>query len=436
MSHSTATSARDRLEQILSRLNERRHEEKAFMRVYADSARAEADAADRRRREGNGLGPLDGKIVSIKDLIDVAGEPTLAGSVIRRDTPAAERDALVVRRLRAAGAVIIGKTHMTEFAFTAVGLNPHYPAPGNATDKTLIPGGSSSGAGVSAAEGTCDIAIGSDTGGSIRIPAALNGIAGFKPTARRIPLDGTFPLSPTLDSIGPLARAVADCAMADAVMAGVQPYPLAARPVAGLRIGIPFGLLLEDLSPEIATAFSASLDRLAGAGAEIVDCTIDDLIGRLRQATRIGSIAGLEASRIHAAWLPDDTAPVDERVKAPLRRRLAVSDEAIANLLQTRRALAAEMDERLSAYDLVALPTTPIAAVPIASLETDEAEYDRVEGLLLRNCQVANQFNLNAVTLPMPGLTRPAGLMLVGRNGTDETVLATALSAEALLRDK
>ncbi len=434
MSHSANSPARDRLEQTLSRLNDRRGEEKVFVRVYAESARAEADAADRRRRAGASLGPLDGKIVSIKDLFDVTGEPTLAGSIIRRDAPPAQSDALAVERLRAAGAVIIGKTHMTEFAFTAVGLNPHYPVPGNATDEGLIPGGSSSGAGVSAAEGTCDIAIGSDTGGSIRIPAALNGIVGFKPTASRVPLDGAFPLSPSLDTLGPLARTVADCILADAVMAGAQPMPLVARPIAGLRIGVPRGRLLEDLSPEIADAFAASLDRLARSGAEIVDCAFDDLIQGLREATKIGSIAGLEASRIHAGWLGDEAAPVDDRVKAPLRRRLAVPDAAIADLLETRRALAGAMNERISGYDLIALPTTPIAAVPIASVEADEAEYDRVEGLLLRNCQVANQFDLNAITLPIPGCTRPAGLMLMGRNGTDAHVLATALSVEALLR--
>jgi aspartyl-tRNA(Asn)/glutamyl-tRNA(Gln) amidotransferase subunit A len=435
VSHFANAPARDRLEQILSRLNDRRREEKAFVRLCAENARAEADASDRRRRDGASLGPLDGKIVSIKDLFDIAGEPTLAGSIIRRNAVPAEKDALVVQRLRAAGAVIIGKTHMTEFAFTAVGLNPHYPVPGNATNESLIPGGSSSGAGVSAAEGTCDIAIGSDTGGSIRIPAALNGIVGFKPTASRIPLAGAFPLSPVLDSLGPLARTVADCAMADAVIAGEQPKPPVARPIAGLRTGLPRGRLLEDLSPEIADAFSASLDRLAKAGAEIVDFTLEDLIEKLGEATRIGSIAGLEASRIHAGWLNDAAAPVDDRVKLPLRRRLTVPDAAIAALLETRRGLAAAMDERLSPYDLIALPTTPIAAVPIASVEADRAEYNRVEDLLLRNCQIANQFDLNAITLPMPDLLRPAGMMLVGRNGTDAAVLAAALSVEALLRN-
>ncbi|OCP38361.1 amidase [Ensifer sp. LC163] len=429
------TPARDHLEQILSRLDARRDNEKAYVRLYAESARIEADAADRRRQIGATLGPLDGKIVSIKDLFDVAGEPTLAGSIIKRTAAVPKQDAVVVKRLRAAGAVIVGKTHMTEFAFTAVGLNPHYPVPGNATDESLIPGGSSSGAAVSAAEGTCDIAIGSDTGGSVRIPAALNGLVGFKPTARRVPLDGAFPLAPSLDSIGPLAHTVSDCALTDAVLAGEPATALAPRPVAGLRIGVPRGQLLAERSAEIAAAFSASLDRLTAAGAVLVDCTIDDLIDRLREATAIGSIAGLEASRLHADWLSDQDAPVDVRVSSTLRRRMLTPQTALDALLETRAGLVGDMDARLSAYDLIVLPTTPIAAVPIVSVEADEAEYDRVEGLLLRNCQVANQFDLTAITLPMPGQTRPAGLMLVGRNGMDKTLLAVAASVEALLRD-
>ena len=434
MSQST-TPARDNLEQILERLDARRDSERAYVKLYAESARAEADASDRRRQAGTTLGPLDGRIVSIKDLFDIIGEPTLAGSIIKRTAPAPQQDAVVVGRLRAAGAVIVGKTHMTEFAFTAVGLNPHYPVPGNAADASLIPGGSSSGAAVAAAEGTCDIAIGSDTGGSVRIPAALNGLVGFKPTASRVPLDGAFPLAPSLDSIGPLAANVDDCALADAIMAGEPTTTLVPRPVAGLRIGVPRGELLSDLSAEIAEAFKASLDRLTAAGAHLVDCSIDDLIERLRQATAIGSIAGLEASRVHADWLSNEDAPVDVRVSSTLRRRLLTPQAALDALLETRAGLARAMDERLSAYDLIVLPTTPIAAVSIASVEADKAEYDRVEGLLLRNCQVANQFDLTAITLPMPGAIRPAGLMLMGRNGTDRALLAIAAAVETLLRD-
>ncbi|WEX88918.1 amidase [Sinorhizobium garamanticum] len=428
------TPFRDRLEAVLARLDRRRAEERVFVKLYSDTARAEADAADRRLSDGKSLGPLDGRIVSIKDLFDVAGEPTLAGSIIRRAAEPATADAAIVRRLRAAGAAVLGKTHMTEFAFTAVGLSPHYPVPGNAIDASLVPGGSSSGAAVSVAEGTSEIAIGSDTGGSVRIPAALNGLVGFKPTARRVPLDGAFPLSPSLDSIGPLARTVADCALADAIMAGDTPRPLAPLALDGLKLGIPKGLLLEDLAPEIARAFEASLQTLSRAGAKIAECGIDDLLARFAEATSIGSIAAIEGSRIHRNWLEDAGAPVDTRVASTLRRRLTVPDAALAKLLRTRQELIRAMGERLALLDLIALPTTPIPAVGIASVEQDKQEYRRVEDLLLRNTQIANQFDLTAITLPMAGTRLPAGLMLVGRSGTDRALLAAAASVERLLQ--
>lgn len=428
------TPSRDRLEAVLARLDRRRAEERVFVKLYSDAARAEADAADRRLNDGTSLGPLDGRIVSIKDLFDVAGEPTLAGSVIRRAAEPATADAAIVRRLRAAGAVIIGKTHMTEFAFTAVGLNPHYPVPGNAIDARLVPGGSSSGAAVSVAEGTSEIAIGSDTGGSVRIPAALNGLVGFKPTARRVPLDGAFPLSLSLDSIGPLARTVADCALADAIMAGDRPRPLIPLALEGLKLGIPKGLLLEELAPEIAKAFEASLQTLSRAGAKIVACDVDDLLARFAEATSIGSIAAIEGSRIHRSWLENGDAPIDIRVMSTLRRRLTVPDAALEKLLHTRQELIRAMDERLAPYDLVLLPTTPMPAVSIASVEHDKQEYRRVEDLLLRNTQVANQFDLTAITLPIAGTSLPAGLMLMGRSGTDGMLLAAAASVERLLQ--
>lgn len=431
MSHAPV---RARLEDILARLERRRDAERTYVKVYPVIARSEADAADARLREGRSLGPLDGRIVSIKDSIDVAGEPTLAGSVIRRSSPPAEADALVLRRLREAGAVIVGKTHMTEFAFTAVGLNPHYPVPGNATDEALVPGGSSSGAAVSAAEGTCDIAIGSDTGGSVRIPAALNGLVGFKPTARRIPLQGVFPLSPSLDSIGPLASSVAECAAADAIMAGETPQPLMARSLNGLKVGVPRGQLFQDVVPEISNAFESNLDRLRRQGAAVIDCHIDDLLQQMTEATHIGSIAGIEASRIHSEWLDDAHAPVDIRVTETLRRRRRVSDADLTALLQTRGKLARAMDQRLAPFDAIALPTCPIFAPTIASVSTDEEVYRRVEDLLLRNNQVANQFDLTAMTLPMPGLSHPAGFMLIGRNGTDRIILQISAALEDSMR--
>src|SRR5436190_995314 len=229
-------SVRDRLEQALAAIADRKGEgARACLTVYAGAARAAADAADARAKAGISLGPLDGTIVTIKDLFDVSGEPTRAGSRILADALPATADAPVVRRLRAAGAVIIAKTNMTEFAFSGVGMNPHYGTPGNPADRARVPGGSSSGAEVAAADRICEIAIGTDTGGSTRIPAALCGIVGYKPTQSRVPTEGAFPLSYTLDSIGPLARSVAACADADAVMAGEEAAVLQPASLAGLR---------------------------------------------------------------------------------------------------------------------------------------------------------------------------------------------------------
>src|SRR4051812_2791630 len=233
-------SSRDRLEQALARIADPKGEgARACLTIYADSAKAAADAADTRAKAGQPLGPLDGVIVSIKDLFDVKGEVTRAGSkVLAGERLVATADAPVVTRLRAAGAVIVAKTNMSEFAFSGIGANPHYGTPGNPFDRSRVPGGSTAGGGVAVADGMCEIAIGTDTGGSTRIPAALCGIVGWKPSKQRVPTDGAFPLSSTLDSIGPMAKSVADCAVTDAVMAGEDPPRLEPAPLAGLRLGI------------------------------------------------------------------------------------------------------------------------------------------------------------------------------------------------------
>ncbi|QKC94868.1 amidase [Mesorhizobium sp. NZP2298] len=427
-------SIRDRLEIILSRLANRAADEKVFTRLYVEPARAAADASDARKRAGVTLGPLDGTVVSIKDLFDVAGEQTTAGSLMLRTGAPASDDAAVVLRLRQAGAVIIGKTNMTEFAFTAIGDNMHYGTPGNAVDASRIPGGSSSGAGVSVGEGTSDVSIGSDTGGSIRIPAALNGVVGFKPTARRVPLAGAFPLSGTLDSIGPLARTVAQCAATDAVMAGEVPTELAAISLAGLRVGVPRGVLFGDTEGEVMTSFERCLGKIEQAGARIADLSIDDMIADLRAATKRGSIAAMEGAEVHADWLATGASvPVDPNVSGPLSRAAMLPVPVYIRALRRRRALVAAMDERLASVDVLALPTTPVTAPTIVSMAEDAELRDRVEGLLLRNTQVANQFDLCAISLPMPDMALPAGLMLVARNGHDRHLLRIAAAVERLL---
>ncbi|ACA19368.1 Amidase [Methylobacterium sp. 4-46] len=426
------TPVRDDLERRLAAIGEEagRH---VFTRVAARAARAEADAADARRRAGLSLGPLDGAIVSIKDLFDVAGEPTTAGSAIRRASPPAAADAPVVARLRRAGAVIVGKTNMTEFAFSGLGLNPHYGTPGNAADPARLPGGSSSGAGVSAALGTSDVAIGTDTGGSVRIPASLNGVVGFKPTARRVPLAGAFPLSPSLDSIGPLARSVAACAAADAVMAGEEPAPLRPPALADLRIGVPRGLLFTDTDPGVAADVEAALGRLAAAGARIADMTIDDLLERFALATAAAPIASVEAYEVHADWLDREGAGMDPRVRVRIERGRPVGAAAYLRMMRARAELIRACDARLLPFDAVALPTTAIPAPTIASVAEDDEAFSRTNVLMLRNTMVGNLFDLTALSLPLPGRALPAGLMLLARHGHDRRLLEIGAAIEACL---
>src|SRR5690348_6412860 len=272
------TSSRELVETALAQIADPAGEgARTFVKVYGDNARAAADAQDRLRKAGYVASPLAGLPVSLKDLFDVSGELTLAGSKALDDLPPATCDAPIVSRLRAAGAVLIGRTNMTEFAFSGVGINPHYGTPGNPYDRRLIPGGSSSGAAVSVSDGGAVVGIGTDTGGSVRIPAALCGIVGFKPTQKRIPRDGVTPLSTTLDSIGPLANSVACCAVADAVMAGEPPIAPPPIPAEGLRLGVPQSYVLDGLAAEVASAFADACSMLSRAGARIVDLPLGDL---------------------------------------------------------------------------------------------------------------------------------------------------------------
>src|SRR6476659_5621117 len=297
------TSSRELVEAALARVAAPDGEgARTFIAVYADKAMAAADAQDRLRKAGYVASLLAGLPVSIKDLFDVAGERTLAGSKALDDSPPAAHDALTIARLRAAGAVLIGRTNMTEFAFSGVGINPHYGTPGNPYDRRLIPGGSSSGAAVSVADGGAVVAIGTDTGGSVRIPAALCGIVGFRTTQERIPRDGVTPMSTTLDSIWPLANSVACCAVADAILAGEPPIVPPAIPVESLRLGVPQTYVLEGLEAEVASAFANACTMLSRAGARIVDLPLSEL-AELPAINVSGGFAPIEAYAWHKLLL-------------------------------------------------------------------------------------------------------------------------------------
>lgn len=429
------TTARSLLEGCLEKaLDPAGEGARVFLKVHADAARAAADGIDRLRAAGAAPSPFAGIPISVKDLFDVAGDVTTAASKVLADAPPATRDAPAVARLKAAGFVVIGRTNMTEFAYSGVGLNPHYGTPRNTWDRpnARIPGGSSSGAAISVTDGMAFMGLGTDTGGSCRIPAALNGIVGFKPTARRIPTEGVVPLSTTLDSIGPLAATVADCAAVDAVLAGEPPAPLRSMPVAGLRLSVPQTLVLDGLDGAVAAAFRAALDRLSIAGARVADIPLREL-GELPALNDKGGISAAEAYAWHRRRLADRADLYDPRVR---RRILWGKDQSAADyldLLRARADLIARVDELTEAVDALVLPTTPIVAPPIADLARDE-DYTRINMTMLRNTSVVNLLDRCAISLPCHRAGEaPVGLMLVGRTGDDRRLFSLAQGVEEAL---
>ena len=421
----TAHTCRDRLEQALARIADRKGEgPRACLTVYSDAARAAADASDARAARGRSLGTLDGVIVSIKDLFDVAGEPTRAGSkILAEEAAPAAADAAIVQRLRQAGAVIVAKTNMTEFAFSGIGANPHFGTPGNPRDRRRVPGGSSAGAPVAVADGMCEIAIGTDTGGSVRIPAALCGLVGFKPSRQRVPTEGAFPLSNTLDSVGPIARSVADCAKADAIMAGEEFAPLETLALAGIRFGLPDGLLLEQLDDIVAPAFKAAVARLDAGGVRISHEELPFLDDWVAVNERGGVIAP-EACAVHRDRLRRRGTDIDPNVRIRIERGCAVSDANLTETLRQRHRLVAAMDTRLAGLDALVMPTTTIVAPTIAEVD-DPKVFAVRNAALLRNTSMVNFFDLCAISLPLSA-NLPVGLMLVARNGQDHRLLPIA----------
>ena len=426
-------SARERLEAALARIDDPKGEgSRACLTVYREQSKAAAEAADARAKSGISIGPLDGAIVTIKDLFDVAGEVTRAGSkVLAEEGKPAAADAPVVRRLRAAGATIVAKTNMSEFAYSGIGANPHFGTPGNPADRNRVPGGSSSGAVVAAADGMCEIAIGTDTGGSCRIPAALCGIVGYKPSRQRVPTTGAFPLSYSIDSIGPIARSVEACAKADAVMSGEDYATLEPVSLAGLRVGIAQGAPLESLDATVTKNFSGALSLLDKARASISEEKLS-LLDDMAQVNSKGGVQPAEAFSIHRELLARCADAIDPNIRARLERARNISAADYIDTVRARARLIERMDARLADLDVLALPTTPVVA-PTLDEVTRPDDFARKNAMVLRNTVIANFFDLCAISVPMPGEGGlPTGIMLVARNGLDRRLFRIAAALERL----
>jgi len=430
------TTSRALVEQALARIADPAGEgARAFLKLYADEARAEAEHSDRLRRSGVVRSPVEGLPVSVKDLYDVGGDVTRAGSKLLAGTPPAQSDAPAVARLRAAGAVLVGRTNMVEFAFGAVGLNPHYGTPRNPWDRATgrVPGGSSSGAAVAQSDGMCVMSLGSDTRGSIRQPAALCGVVGWKPTQRRVPREGAFPLSTTLDTVGPLANSVACCAAYDNVLSGEAGAPLAQFPVKGLRLLVPRSAVLDDLDAEVGRAFEAALQKLAAAGAAITERAVP-AFDRQPEYFKSGGYAGAEAYALHRRW-EARLAEYDPRVAQRVLYGKAIGVADYIDLGVLRAEYMRTVEALAAPYDALLMPTSPCLAPTIAEADRSDEDYFRWNFRILRNVGIVNFLDGCAVSLPChePGAA-PVGLSVFGPALSDRRVLAASAAVEALLR--
>jgi aspartyl-tRNA(Asn)/glutamyl-tRNA(Gln) amidotransferase subunit A len=432
------TTSRTLVEACLARIADPAGEgARTFITVQAEAARAQADAMDALRRHGRAPGPYAGIPASLKDLLDVAGEVSTAGSVVLADEKPAAAHAPVVARMLAAGFVPVGRTNMTEFAFSGLGINPHYGTPASPWDRATrrIPGGSSSGAAVSIADGMAFAALGTDTGGSCRVPAALCGVVGYKPTARRVPITGVIPLSFSLDSVGPLANSVACCAIIDAVLAGETPAPPKPRSLAGVRLAMPDRIVTDGIDAPTAAAFDRALALLTSAGAKVERVHFAGL-DRIGAATARASLAACEAYAWHRPVLARGADRYDPRVRARIEGGAAASAADYLESLAARAAIGTEMAAATAPYDALIMPTVPTVPAPIAMLEADDAAYLRVNALMLRNTAIGNFLDRCAISIPCqrPG-EPPAGLMLMGQTMGDRALFDLAAGVEAVLAE-
>jgi aspartyl-tRNA(Asn)/glutamyl-tRNA(Gln) amidotransferase subunit A len=430
------TSARRLVEECIARIADPSGEgQRAFIHVDKEAAIEAADAMDRLRKAQAAPSRFAGIPVSIKDLFDIRGQVTRAGSRALEDSAPAEADATVVARLRRAGFVVIGRTNMTEFAYSGIGINPHYGTPKGAWQRNVghVPGGSSSGAAVSVVDGMAHGALGTDTGGSCRIPAAFNGIVGFKPTQRRVPLDGGVPLSFSLDSFGPLARTVSCCAVLDAVLADQPIAPLQPRPVKGMRLAVPTTIALDDLDDAVAKTFERALEALSRQGALIERIEVPEFLD-VGVISIKGGFAAAESYAWHRYLLTSKGDVYDPRVSLRILRGEAITAAEYIDMIGARRSLIARTEKRIAPYDALVMPTTANTPPRITDLADDKA-FTKENLRALRNCTLINMIDGCAISLPAHREGEvPVGLMLAAAGGSDRRIFELAAGMEAVIR--
>jgi len=430
------TNARKLIDECLARIADKSGEgARAFVHVDVEAAIEAAKAMDRLREVKAAPSPYAGIPVSIKDLFDIKGQVTRAGSRALDDSAPAEADAPVVARLRRAGFIVIGRTNMTEFAYSGIGINPHYGTPKSAWQRHVghVPGGSSSGAAVSVTDGMAHAALGTDTGGSCRIPAAYNGIVGFKPTQRRVPREGGVPLSFTLDSFGPLARTVACCAVLDAVLADEPILPLQPRPIKGMRLAVPTTVALDELDDEVTRTFERTLETLSRQGALIERIAVPEFLD-VGMMNAKGGFAAAESYAWHRYLIASHGDVYDPRVSSRITRGEAISAADYIDLLEARKSLIARSTMRLASHDALVMPTTAITPPRIADLD-DYKAFAKANLLSLRNCTLINMIDGCAISLPCHREGEaPVGLMLAASGGSDRRIFELAAAMEAMVR--
>lgn len=409
-----------------------------FIRTLRPRAEAEARASRERLRAGHPASLVDGVPLAWKDLFDLKGSVTTAGSAVLRDAAPATADAALVNAAARAGMVSVGCVNMTEFAYSGIGLNPHYGTPRNPRDATVArsPGGSSSGSGAVVAAGIVPVSIGTDTGGSIRIPAAFNGVVGYKTSVGHFPMQGVFPLSRSLDTLGPLAQTVADCVLTDAALRGLAAPAVGPAPVEALDFVIPDTHMMDDLAPAVAANFEAAVARLVRAGARVRQIALPELREVAELMGRYGPLTSAEAMDVHRERLAGPEADrIDPRVVRRIRMADGMSAVDLIRLTRGRQEWIRRIDARLG-NALLICPTTPSVAMPIAPLEADVEVFFHHNFRTLRNTAIGNFLDWCGLSIPsgQDSDGMPTGFMLCAPHGQDSAVLAAGLAIEPLVR--